>query len=149
MARTLARSEHTREARALYRQLAAVDGVSDVAKAALTELSDSAMHRLVVGAAADWLSDAQDGSTFAASLGSRWSRGWSTTAGVTRWGRFGKSATGVEADATFRPSGSDAVTVGGGSAPGSGIAPRAQFNAGYDHGVRIAEAGLVRGLELT
>jgi len=147
-ARTLAAAGRRTEARALYLKLAAIDSSSEQSKTALRDLREEGRQRLLVGANADLLSYAANGSALSAELDSRWNGRWSTIAGVTRYGRFGKSASGIQASTTFRLSPSDAVTVGGATAGDAGIVPRAQLQLGYDRGIRL-HSGAVRGLELT
>ena len=146
-ARTLAALERRAEARVLYLKLATIDSSSEQSKTALRDLREEGRHKLLVGANVDLLSYAANGSALSAELDSRWNRRWSTIAGVTRHGRFGKSASGIEASTIFRLSPSDAVTVGGASAGDADIAPRAQLQLGYDRGLRL-HLGAVRSLEL-
>jgi tetratricopeptide (TPR) repeat protein len=147
-ARTLAAVGRRNEARAIYLKLAAIDSSSEQSKTALRDLREEGRQRLVVGANADLLSYTANGSALSAELHSRWTGRWSTIAGVTRYGRFGKSASGIAASTTFRLSPSDAITVGGATAGNAGIAPHAQLQLGYDRGLRL-HLGAVRGLELT
>ncbi len=148
-ARTLRMLGRQAEARTIYRAMLRDDVASAEASAALAESRAEDRHEFRLGGSADLLSYAQDGSSFTAALDNRWNARWRTSTALTRYSRFGISQTGGEASVTYLLSASDAITLGGGSAGNRGIAPRAQMQVGYDHGVRLSSNGFWRGLELT
>jgi hypothetical protein len=89
-----------------------------------------------MGGQADLLNYSQDGGLLSVSLASRWSNRWRTSTTMTQYWRFGQTATGGEATVTYLVRGAGAVTIGGGSAGNSGIAPTAIARVGYEQGFR-------------
>ena len=148
-ARTLARAGRRSEAKGLYQRLAAVEVGKTESNVALMELREGSRYQLIVGANSDLISYAPNGSALSAVVDARWNARWSTSAGVIRYGRFGKTAEGVEASASYRPSAADAIVFGGSAAGNAGIAPRTLWKLGYSHGLRFGEGRIVRGLELS
>lgn len=143
-ARALKMLGRRREAREKYKALLENGMAVEESRASLDELSAS--HEVRVGGETDLLSYAGNAASGGVSIDSRWNDRWRSSGGVTRYSRFGETATAFEGSATYRLSGHDSLSVGGGSAGEQGIVPRAQAQFEYGHGFRLAES-LLRGIE--
>jgi len=111
------------------------------------ERSRAARHELRIGGTADLMSYTDNAGSAAVSLDSRWNKRWGSVASITHYDRFGQAATSYEGNVTYRFTGADALTLGGGTAGDQGIVPRLQLQFDYDHGFRLPGKGFLRGVE--
>jgi len=119
------------------------------ARAALEDSRAAGRHEFRMGAGVDVLNYAQNAAAFGAAMDSRWTRLFRSSAALTRFHRFGQSATRVEGGGSFRLTSRDALTVGAGLAGDQAIVPRYEAQIEYGRGLEVARRGPLRGIEAT
>ena len=148
-ARVLRRLGRTKEARAEYKTVLEKGIAVEESKAALEALTQAASHELRVGGTADLMSYTDNAGSAEVSLQSRWNERWRSAGALTRYSRFRQMATAFEGSVTYRLTGADALTLGGGTAGDQAIVPRAQAQLEYGHGFHLPPQGFLRGVEAT
>jgi len=145
-ARVLSSLRETREARAQLRQVLRLDPSNVRAKAAFDGIAESAIHELRFGADIETFDYTDAAERYAVSLGSRWTKRWSTFFGSTFYNRFGETASKFSASTAYRFAGKDWITIGSATANDNGVVPRTEAFFEYGHAFRFHNTCL-RGLE--
>ena len=145
-ARVLSSLRETREARAQLRQVVRLDPSNLQAKAALDGIAESTIHELRFGADIETLDYTDAAETYAVSLGSRWTKRWSTFFCSTFYNRFGETASKFSASTAYRFTAKDWITIGSATANDNGVVPRNEAFFEYGHAFRFHNTRF-RGLE--
>ena len=136
------------EARFEFQRALALDSASQEARSGLLSLEEQPKHELRFGADNDLLSFADANRNQWVSLVSRWTPHWTTSAAGSFYQRGGTNAANFVGSLTGTRPRWGALTVGGGSARDNGVVPQTEAFFELDHGLRVGEAGFVRGIEL-
>jgi tetratricopeptide (TPR) repeat protein len=134
LARVLTLLGRVSEAQLEYQTALQLDPQNGEAKAVLLANSK---HELRVGSETEFLSFASNAETQAASLGSRWSRSWSTVLTASTYQRFGQDAVELEGSAAFHITSRTWVSAGAGGANAQGIVPTHEAIFELGHGFRF------------
>jgi tetratricopeptide (TPR) repeat protein len=147
-ARLLERLGRRQEARAEYRAALRLDGNDREARTGLQSLSEERRHELRVGVDVDTFNYTDSAAAQSVILISRWNSNWTTTLSSTTYQRFGADAERLTARVSRRV-GKNWFTVGGGAGHDEGVIPRREFVLEYGRGIRVADHGLVRAVEVS
>ena len=145
-ATVLALLDRAVESQAEYRETLAVDPGNRDAATGLKALRANARHEFRVENDTDFFSYTDAAQTQHVTIGSRWSRRWSTVFSANIYRRFGESAGGVVASTALHFTPQDSLTIGGGAANRQDVAPTAEAFFEYGHGFKFANRW-VPGLE--
>ena len=145
-ARLLAGTGRTREARAEFRHVLALDPRNEQAKSGLSGLAELTTHELRVGADIDTFNYTDPAQAYAINVRSRWTKRWSTVIGTSFYQRFGESATKFTASTAYQFTARDWVNIGAAVARDRGVIPRSESFFEYGHAFKVHN-GYLRGLE--
>ncbi len=136
------------EARLEFERALDLDPGSAEARAGLRSLRGEPKHELRFGVNTDLFSFADANHDEGVSLISGWTPHWRTTVVGSFYQRGGTDAGRFVASATGSLPRWGALTMGGATAHDNSVIPKSEVFFDYDHGWRLGERGLVRGVEI-
>jgi tetratricopeptide (TPR) repeat protein len=135
------------EARLEFQRALSLDSSSAEARVGLASLRGEPKHELRFGEENDAFNFAHDNHDGGVSLVSNWTPNWTTSVSGDFFEIFGANAEKFVGSVTGRLPGWGAVTIGGAAARDHTVIPRAEAFFDLDHGWKITETGLLRGIE--
>jgi len=147
-ARALRNLDQRTEARKEFQKALSLNPQSAEARAGLLSLRGESKHELRFGYDQDLFNfaDANHGESLA--FISHWTPAWTTSLAGNFYQRGGVDAPKFVASATRRQPKWGALTVGGAAARDNAVIPKSEAFFDLDRGWRLAETGLLRGIEI-
>jgi tetratricopeptide (TPR) repeat protein len=146
--RVLRTANHEKAAKLEFQKALELDPRSTEAHSGLLSLRGESKHELRVGVNTDLLSFANPNHDQGVSLSSQWTPHWRTSVAGDLYQRAGTDARKFEASLTGKLSRWGAFTAGGATARDNAVIPKGEAFFDYEHGWRLRESGLARGLEI-
>jgi tetratricopeptide (TPR) repeat protein len=146
-ARTLRAAGERNEARMEFQKALNLDPTSAEARAGLISVRGEPKHELRFGEDNDLFNFADANHEESTSLVSRWTPRWATSVAGDFYQRAGAAAGKFVGSVSRRQPKWGAVTLGGAIAHDSAVIPKSEAFFELDHGWKIGEMNLVRGLE--
>jgi len=147
-ARVLRAAGQRIKARAEFAKALSLDSASAEARVGLHSLRGEPRSELRLGNETDFLSYTAANQGYLASLATRWASVWATSLGVGDYHRGGVNAEKFIASVTAHVPRLAAVTAGGAVAHDNAVIPKSEAYFDLDHGWKIGEGTLFRGVEL-
>jgi tetratricopeptide (TPR) repeat protein len=136
-----------REAGAEFEQALLLDPRNHDARSGIASLRSQPRHQLLFGTNTDLFSFSTAEQQEEISLNSRWTSRWETSAGASFYRWLGVDAQKFKASFTGKSARWGSLTVGGAVAHDRGLVPQNEAFFAYGRGWRLANTGLLRGLE--
>ncbi|HKW63131.1 MAG TPA: tetratricopeptide repeat protein [Candidatus Acidoferrum sp.] len=146
-ARILRAVGQRKEAQSEFQSALHLDPGSAEAREGMVSVRRGAQHELRIGQDNDLLSYSDGFHDEWLSVVSQWSSHWTTSAAGNFYQRSGVEAGKFVGSITRRQSGWGALTVGGAVGHDNAVIPKSEAFFDLDHGWKIGETGLVRGVE--
>ncbi len=146
-ARALRAAGERKPAQLEFQNALNLDPTSAEARAGLISLRPEPKHELRIGQDTDLFNFAGANHDQWTSLASQWTQHWSTTFGGSFYQRGGSDAGKFVGSVTRRQPKWGALTLGGAIGHDNAVIPKSEAFFDLDHGWKIGEANLVRGLE--
>jgi tetratricopeptide (TPR) repeat protein len=131
-----------------FRQALVLDPSNAEARHGLFSVSGEERHELRFGFDEDLFSFASANRDQGATLVSKWTPLWTTSAAGTFYQRGGTNAGNFVGSVTRNQPHWGALTIGGAAGHDSGVIPKTEAFFGLDHGFKISEDQVVRGIEV-
>jgi tetratricopeptide (TPR) repeat protein len=147
-ARVLRAAGQRIEARAEFAKALSLDSASAEARVGLHSLRGEPRNELRLGNETDFLSYTAANQGYLASLAMRWTPVLASSLGVGAYHRGGVNAEKFIASVTAHVPRLGAVTAGGAVAHDNAVIPKSEAYFDLDHGWKIGEGTLFRGVEL-
>jgi Tfp pilus assembly protein PilF len=145
-ARVLLELGRTDAAKNEIQQVLASDPENAEARLRLSGLTSATRHELRVGVDVDTFNYTDPAQAESLTLGSRWSKRWSTLFGTSFFQRFGENPEKFIASTAFRFTRTNWLNVGGAVAPNNSVIPKNEAFCEYGHGFQF-DNSWIRGLE--
>ncbi len=146
-ARALRAAGERKPAQLEFQNALNLDPTSAEARAGLISLRPEPKHELRIGQDTDLFNFTGANHDQWTSLASQWTQHWSTTFGGSFYQRGGADAGKFVGSVTRRQPKWGALTLGGAIGHDNAVIPKSEAFFDLDHGWKIGEANLVRGLE--
>jgi len=146
-ARALRAAGERKPAQLEFQNALNLDPTSAEARAGLISLRPEPKHELRIGQDTDLFNFTGANHDQWTSLASQWTQHWSTTFGGSFYQRGGSDAGKFVGSVTRRQPKWGALTLGGAIGHDNAVIPKSEAFFDLDHGWKIGEANLVRGLE--
>ena len=146
-ARALRAAGERKPAQLEFQNAQNLDPTSAEARAGLISLRPEPKHELRIGQDTDLFNFTGANHDQWTSLASQWTQHWSTTFGGSFYQRGGADAGKFVGSVTRRQPKWGALTLGGAIGHDNAVIPKSEAFFDLDHGWKIGEANLVRGLE--
>lgn len=144
--RGLGRSEQARQA---FHQALALEPSNADARAGLASLDGEARYALRFSTDIDTFNYTDAAQAYTTSLSIRMNSRWSTSISGVGQQRFGQEAGRFLGSVSYRLTGRDSLTVGGGVAHDQAVVPKSESFFEYGHGFSFADRRPVRGMEVS
>jgi tetratricopeptide (TPR) repeat protein len=148
-ARVLRALNKRQDAKSDFEAALALDPNNQDARNGMASLKPEARHQLLFGTSTDLFSFIGADQQESVNLISRWTRHWETYVGGSFYSWAGLNAQKLNVAVAGKSSHCGSLTLGGAVANDNGIIPQNEAFFSYDRGWRIANAGILRGLETT
>jgi tetratricopeptide (TPR) repeat protein len=136
------------DAKLEFKKAITLDAANAEAHAGLLSLRAEPKHEIRIGMNTDLLNFADANHNEGVNLISWWTPHWATSVGGSFYQLAGTDSRKVVASVTGKLPTWGALTVGGATARDNGVIPRAEAFFDYDHGWRLRENRLLRGVEM-
>jgi Tfp pilus assembly protein PilF len=147
-AQILLANGETKNARLEFRQALVLDPSNAEARYGLFSAGEEEKHELRFGFDEDLFSFASANRDQGVTLVSKWTPRWTTSAAGSFYQRGGVNAGNFAGSITRNQPRWGALTIGGATGHDNGVIPKSEAFFGLDHGFKISEDQLVRGIEV-